>query len=314
MLKMNTQNNFNHIPIMLNGVTSGLNIRPDGIYLDCTIGGGGHSSEILKHLGPNGMLIGIDKDEDAINACKKRFQNMNNVTLIRGDFKDVKNILQGLNIDLLDGVLIDLGVSSYQLDTASRGFSFRYDAPLDMRMDKRQQLSAYDVVNKYSLNHLTRVIKEYGEEQFAKSIASNIVKNRPVNTTKQLAHIIEQSMPKKVVFSRNGAHKKTFQAIRIEVNKELDNLFETVMFLIQKLKSKGRMAVLTFHSLEDRIIKNAFKLCATDCICPPGTPICICGHKKSIKLVNKKPIIASESEQKQNSRSTSAKLRIIEKL
>lgn len=307
------ETDFKHIPIMLNEVTSGLNIRPDGIYLDCTIGGGGHSSEILKHL-KNGKLIGVDKDQDAIDACTKRFKGKDNVILYKGDFKDIEHILNKLGVDKLDGVLIDLGVSSHQIDTVERGFSFRFDAPLDMRMDSSQDFSAMDVVNKYSLSRLTRVISEYGEEPYAKSIASNIIKNRPVKTTKQLAQIIENSMPKKVVFSRGGAHKKTFQAIRIEVNGELDRLFESVMYLISKLKSGGRMAVLTFHSLEDRIVKNAFKLCTTDCLCPPGTPICICGHKKSVKLINKKPLMASKDEQLQNPRSTSAKLRIVEKL
>ncbi len=305
---------FKHIPIMLKEVTSGLNIRPDGIYLDCTIGGGGHSSEILKHLSSKGKLIGIDKDQEAIDACKKRFPGYDNVILYKGDFKDIENILKTLNITSLDGVLIDLGVSSHQIDTAERGFSFRFDAPLDMRMDKSQPFSAMDVVNKYSLSHLTRIISEYGEESYARSIASNIVNNRPVTTTKQLAQIIESSMPKKVVFARGGADKKTFQAIRIEVNHELDKLFETLQFLITKLNHGGRMAVLTFHSLEDRIVKNAFKLCATDCLCPPGTPICICGHKKTVNLVNKKPILASVEERQENPRSTSAKLRIIEKI
>ncbi len=304
---------FKHIPIMLSEVTSGLNIRPDGIYLDCTIGGGGHSSEILNHL-TTGKLIGIDKDQDAIEACKKRFAGKDNVILYKGDFKQIDLILNELNINSLDGVLLDLGVSSHQIDTALRGFSFRFDAPLDMRMDRSQNFSALDVVNKYSFSRLMRVISEYGEEPYARSIAFNIIKNRPVTTTKQLASIIENSMPKKVVFSRRGAHKKTFQAIRIEVNGELDRLFESILYLITKLNKGGRMAVLTFHSLEDRIVKNAFKLCATECICPPGTPICVCGHKKSIKLINKKPIIASKDEQKQNPRSTSAKLRIIEKI
>lgn len=304
---------FKHIPIMLKEVTSGLNIRPDGIYLDCTIGGGGHSEEILKHL-TTGKLIGIDKDQDAIDACKQRFKDKSNVILYKGDFKNIESILKELKIDKLDGVLMDLGVSSHQIDSKERGFSFRFDAPLDMRMDKSQPFSALDVVNKYSLNHLTRIIREYGEESYAHSIALNIIKNRPVNTTKQLAQIIENSMPKKVVFSRNGAHKKTFQAIRIEVNGELDKLFETIMFLITKLNKGGRMAILTFHSLEDRIVKNAYKINATDCLCPPGTPICICGHKKSVKLINKKPIVASSEEQKENPRSTSAKLRILEKL
>ena len=305
---------FVHKPIMLKEILSGLDINPDGIYLDCTIGGAGHSKEILKLLSDKGLLIGLDKDQDAINVCKDRLKDYKNVILVKSDFKNIEKVLNDLNVTSLDGILIDLGVSSYQLDNKERGFSFRFDSKLDMRMDQSQKLSAYEVVNTYSLQHLTRIIKEFGEEEYASSIAKNIVKNRPVKTTKELAFIIEKSMPTKVVFKRNGAHKKTFQAIRIEVNKELELLFETINYLITKLKSSGKMAVLSFHSLEDRIVKNAFKINSTGCLCPPKTPICICGHKKIVNLVNKKPIIASEEEQKQNPRSTSAKLRIVEKI
>ena len=299
---------------MLNEILSGLNIKPDGIYLDCTIGGAGHSKEILKHISNKGRLIGIDKDQDALDVCKERIKDYNNVTLVKADFKDVQKVLDDLNIQGIDGVLIDLGVSSYQLDNPERGFSFRYDAKLDMRMDKSQKLSAYEVVNTYSKQHLTRILAEYGEEEYASSIANNIVNNRPIETTKQLASIIEKSMPTKVVFKRNGAHKKTFQAIRIEVNGELDRLFETINYLISKLNKGGRIAILSFHSLEDRIVKNAYKINATGCLCPPKTPICICGHKQTLKLVNKKPVMASLQEQKENPRSTSAKLRIGEKI
>ena len=299
---------------MLNEILSGLNIKPDGIYLDCTIGGAGHSKEILKHISNKGRLIGIDKDQDALDVCKERLKDYNNVTLVKADFKDVQKVLDDLNIQGIDGVLIDLGVSSYQLDNPERGLSFRYDAKLDMRMDKSQKLSAYEVVNTYSKQHLTRILAEYGEEEYASSIANNIVNNRPIETTKQLASIIEKSMPTKVVFKRNGAHKKTFQAIRIEVNGELDRLFETINYLISKLNKGGRIAILSFHSLEDRIVKNAYKINATGCLCPPKTPICICGHKQTLKLVNKKPVMASLQEQKENPRSTSAKLRIGEKI
>ena len=299
---------------MLKEILSGLNIKPDGIYLDCTIGGAGHSKEILKHISNKGRLIGIDKDQDALDVCKERSKDYNNVTLVKADFKDVQKVLDDLNIQGIDGVLIDLGVSSYQLDNPERGFSFRYDAKLDMRMDKSQKLSAYEVVNTYSKQHLTRILAEYGEEEYASSIANNIVNNRPIETTKQLASIIEKSMPTKVVFKRNGAHKKTFQAIRIEVNGELDRLFETINYLISKLNKGGRIAILSFHSLEDRIVKNAYKINATGCLCPPKTPICICGHKQTLKLVNKKPVMASLQEQKENPRSTSAKLRIGEKI
>lgn len=305
---------FVHKPIMLNEILSGLDIKPDGIYLDCTIGGAGHSSQIAKRLSQNGKLIGIDKDSEALNVCKERLKEYSNVILVKEDFKNVEKVLNDLNIDGLDGVLIDLGVSSYQLDNPERGFSFRFDSKLDMRMDKSQTLSAYEVVNTYSKQHLTRIIAEYGEEEYASSIANNIVLSRPIETTKQLANIIEKSMPTKVVYARNGAHKKTFQAIRIEVNGELNRLFETLNFLITKLNKGGKMAVLSFHSLEDRIVKNSFKINSTGCMCPPKTPICICGHKQLVNLVNKKPIMASLEEQKENPRSTSAKLRIVEKL
>lgn len=305
---------FIHKPIMLSEILSGLDIKPDGIYLDCTIGGAGHSREIAKKLSNKGCLIGIDKDQDALDVCKERLKDYPFVKLVKADFKDVEGVLDNLGIEKLDGVLLDLGVSSYQLDNPERGFSFRFDSKLDMRMDKNQKLTAYDVVNTYSQKHLTRILAEYGEEEYASSIAKNIVINRPIETTKQLANIIENSMPKKVVFKRNGAHKKSFQAIRIEVNGELDRLFEAINFLISKLKSGGRIAILTFHSLEDRIVKNAYKINATGCICPPKTPICICGHKQVITLVNKKPIMASDREIQDNSRSKSAKLRIAQKI
>lgn len=305
---------FIHKPIMLSEILSGLDIKPDGIYLDCTIGGAGHSKEIAKKLSNKGCLIGIDKDQDALDVCKERLKDYPFVKLVKADFKDVESVLDNLGIEKLDGVLLDLGVSSYQLDNPERGFSFRFDSKLDMRMDKSQKLTAYDVVNTYSQKHLTRILAEYGEEEYASSIAKNIVINRPIETTKQLANIIENSMPKKVVFKRNGAHKKSFQAIRIEVNGELDRLFEAINFLISKLKSGGRIAILTFHSLEDRIVKNAYKINATGCICPPKTPICICGHKQVITLVNKKPIMASDREIQDNSRSKSAKLRIAQKI
>lgn len=305
---------FVHKPIMLSEILSGLDIKPDGIYLDCTIGGAGHSKEIATKLSNKGCLIGIDKDQDALDVCKERLKDYPFVKLVKADFKDVESVLDNLGIENLDGVLLDLGVSSYQLDNPERGFSFRFDSKLDMRMDKSQKLTAYDVVNTYSQKHLTRILAEYGEEEYASSIAKNIVLKRSIETTKQLANIIENSMPKKVVFKRNGAHKKSFQAIRIEVNGELDRLFETINYLISKLKSGGRIAILTFHSLEDRIVKNAFKINATGCVCPPKTPICICGHKQVITLVNKKPIMATESEIQENSRSKSAKLRIAEKI
>lgn len=309
---------FEHKPVMLNEVLSGLKVNPDGIYIDCTLGGGGHSEKILEKLSKNGMLIGLDKDQDAIDYTNSRLgEKFANFRSFHTDFKDVMEVIDYLQIKEIDGVLIDLGVSSYQIDTAERGFSFRYDGPLDMRMDKSQKQTAYDVVNTYSYENLTRILFEYGEEEFAKQIAKNIIKNReqkPIKTTLELSKIIEEAMPKRVVYNRGGADKKVFQAIRIEVNHELDRLFDIIVLLGKKLKSGGRMAILTFHSLEDRIVKNAFKELSTGCICPPKTPICICHHTKQGNLVNKKPITASEEELKDNSRSACAKLRIFEKI
>lgn len=310
--------NFEHKPVMLNEVLSGLNVNPDGIYIDCTLGGGGHSEKILEKLNTNGMLIGLDKDQDAINhTTNKLQQKFTNFKSFHTDFKNVADVVDYLELTDIDGVLIDLGVSSYQIDTPERGFSFRFSGPLDMRMDKSQKLTAKDVVNTYSYDDLCKIFFEFGEEEYAKQIAKKIVEKRaisPICTTNELADIVESSIPSKVVFKRGGAHKKVFQAIRIEVNQELDKLFDTIIYLGKLLKKGGRMAILTFHSLEDRIVKNAFKELTTDCICPPKTPICICRHKAVCKLVNKKPIIASDEEQLINSRSTCAKLRVIERI
>ena len=308
---------FKHIPVLLNEVIEGLNIKKNGIYIDCTIGGGGHSSEIVKRLSPEGHLYGVDRDEEAISTCQERFKDNKNVTLIHANYKDAPMILQEKGIHSFDGLLIDLGVSSYQIDTAGRGFSFLHEGRLDMRMDKKQDLDAYEVVNHYPKERLLDILYKYGEESNAKKIVENILKHRekaPIETTLQLKEIIEESFPKKVIYGKGGVSKKTFQAIRIEFNGELDGLDEVLKKFIKMLKNGGRMAVITFHSLEDRIVKNVFKEEATDCLCPPKIPVCICGHKRSIKLINKKPIIASEEELKENSRSSSAKLRIIEKL
>ncbi len=308
---------FKHIPVLLNEVVEGLNIKKDGFYIDCTIGGGGHSSEIVKRLSPEGHLYGFDRDEEAISTCQERFKDNKNVTLIHANYKDAPMILQEKGINSFDGLLIDLGVSSYQIDTAGRGFSFLHEGRLDMRMDKKQDLDAYEVLNHYPKERLLDILYKYGEESNAKRIVENIIKHRektPIETTLQLKEIIEESFPKKVIYGKGGVSKKTFQAIRIEVNGELDGLDEVLKKFIKMLKNGGRMAVITFHSLEDRIVKNVFKEEATDCLCPPKIPVCICGHKRSIKLINKKPIIASDEELKENSRSSSAKLRIIEKL
>ena len=309
---------FEHKPVMLNEILSGLNISPDGIYIDCTLGGGGHSYEILKRLNSSGLLIGLDKDQDALDFTNQKFKDYSNFKSFHTDFKQVSDVVDYLNLyNKIDGVLIDLGVSSYQLDTPERGFSFRFDGPLDMRMDKTQSLSAYEVINSYSYEKLTKIFFEYGEEEFAKPIAKKIIQKReisPIKTTKELSEIIESCMPAKVIFKRGGAHKKVFQAVRIEVNGELEGLYDTILYLAKNLKIGGRMTILTFHSLEDRIVKNAFKELCTDCICPPKIPKCICNHKAYAKQVTKKPIIASENEQKENSRSTCAKLRIIERI
>lgn len=308
---------FKHMPVMLNEVIEGLNIIPDGIYVDCTIGGGGHSSKILEKLSPKGHLYGFDRDADAISVCKEKFSKYKNITIIHSNYKDAPKILKEQGINQINGVLIDLGVSSYQIDNGERGFSFLHNGRLDMRMDKEQKLDAYYVVNNYSREKLIKILYQYGEEDNAKRIVDNICKARelkPIETTFELKDIIENSFPKKIIYGKGGVSKKTFQAIRIEVNGELEGLDSTLEEFIDLLAPKGRMAILTFHSLEDRIVKNVFKEASTGCICPPKTPICICGHKEKVKLINKKPVTASEEELKQNSRSSSAKLRIIEKL
>lgn len=308
---------FYHNPIMLKEVLEGLNINPSGIYLDCTLGGAGHSEEILKHLNAHGLLIGIDKDDDAIAYSSQRLKGYNNKLIVKSDFKDVKRVLDEYNIGSIDGALIDLGISSHQIDDGARGFSFLREGRLDMRMDKTQELSAYEVVNYYPEDRLVKILYEYGEESFAKAIVRKIVEQRkvkPIETTLELKDIIESALPKKVIYKSGGASKKTFQAIRIEVNGELDGLDSTLEYLISKLKSGGRLAVLSFHSLEDRIVKRVFKTESTDCLCPSGVPICVCGHKKSIRLINKKPIIASAEEVKLNPRSAPAKLRVVEKM
>ncbi len=309
---------FKHIPVMLNEVIDGLNIKTNGIYVDCTVGGGGHSLEIVKRI-KSGKLYAFDRDKDAIEKSEQTLKDYKkNVTLIKANYKEAPQILHDLNVDKIDGFLIDLGVSSYQIDEGERGFSFVHNGKLDMRMDSSEDvITAEEIVNTFSKNELIKIMQDYGEEEFAKNIADNIVKEREskrIETTFQLRDIIEKSLPKKVVFSRGGASKKVFQALRIYINGELEGLDKVLKELISLLKIGGRGCVLTFHSLEDRIVKNIFKEESTDCLCPPKTPICICGHKARIKLVSKKPITASLEEQKINSRSTCAKLRIIERI
>lgn len=306
---------FKHKPVLLDEVIDGLAIKPNGIYIDCTMGGGGHSNVIASHL-ICGKLIGFDRDLDAVKVCKDRFKNDENIEVIKANYKDAPSILKEMGINKIDGVLIDLGVSSYQIDNGERGFSFLHEGRLDMRMDRDQSLTAFDVVNTYSKERLLEILYKYGEEDNARKIVENIIAYRnqmPIETTTQLRDIIEQSYSKKLLFGKGGVSKKTFQAIRIEVNGELSGLEECLKEFVDMLNDGGRMAVITFHSLEDRIVKNVFKDCVMGCICPPKTPICICNHKAKGVLVSRKPITASEKELEENSRSSSAKLRIFER-
>ena len=309
---------FKHVPIMLNECIDNLNINPDGVYVDATLGGAGHSSEIAKKLSSKGTLIGIDKDATAIKVSGERLSKYDcNVILVNDDYKNLLNILKENNIDKIDGLLADLGVSSYQLDEVERGFSYSKDAPLDMRMNQNQSLTAKEVVNNYSENDLIKILYEYGEENFAKNIVRNILKAReekPITTTGELVKIIEKSFPTKLLYKGGSVCKKTFQAIRIEVNSELENLKSVLNDMIDCLKPNGRLCIITFHSLEDRLVKNCFTENSTGCICPKSFPICVCNHKPKVKLINKKPIIPSEKEQEVNSRSTSSKLRVAEKI
>lgn len=319
--------NTYHIPVLLNEVISGLEIKPNEIYVDLTLGGAGHSSEIAKKLS-NGILIGFDKDVEAISESTKKLSNVIKISkdglpkagealLINKDFKLAPEILKNLGIESVDGILIDLGVSSHQIDTPSRGFSFKAPGNLDMRMDQSQSLTAKKLVNELSEEQLKKIFWEFGEEEFASKIAKNIVKERqngPIETTLQLNEIVENALPKKVVFSRGGAAKKVFQALRIAVNGELDNLKETLENLIEMLKPGGKICIISFHSLEDRIVKSVFKEKSLGCVCPPSFPKCVCNHIPSIKIITKKPIVASEKELEINSRSASAKLRIAEKI
>ncbi len=304
---------FKHYSVLLNECLEGLNIKPDGIYADGTAGGAGHSKEIAKRL-TSGTLIAIDRDPDAIKVATERLAGLN-ATVVHSNYTEIDKILEDLNIDGLDGMLLDLGVSSYQLDNAERGFSYHGDAPLDMRMSK-EGLSAYDVVNTYSYSELVRILFEYGEEKFAKNIASNIVKTReskPIESTSELAEIIKMSVPQKIRREKNPC-KKSFQALRIHVNNELGGLSEALDKAFNALNVGGRLAIITFHSLEDRLVKQRFASFCQGCTCPPEFPICVCGNTPRGKLITKKPIEPSEKELEENNRSHSAKLRIIEKI
>lgn len=307
---------FEHKPVLLQECIEGLQIKPNGIYVDGTMGGAGHSIEIVKRLSNEGILIGIDRDEEALKASKERLAEYKNVTYIHDNHDNIKEILQKLGINQVDGILLDLGVSSYQLDERNRGFSYLGENELDMRMDKGQELTAKRVVNYYSEKELANIIYEYGEERFSRQIAKNICnyrKEKTINTTKELVDIIEKTIPKS---KQNDGHpaKRTFQAIRIEVNNEINPLYHTVKDCIDCLKPQGRLCIITFHSLEDRAVKNAYIEAKGKCTCPSDLPYCVCGAKILGKIITKKPIIATKEEQEENSRSKSAKLRIFEKI
>ena len=306
---------FSHKPVLLNECIEGLNIKPDGIYIDGTLGGAGHSSKIIEKLSEKGLLIGIDRDKEALKAAQNKLQNYTNVKYVYGNHDNIKEILNNIEIDAVDGILLDLGVSSYQLDEKSRGFSYMENAELDMRMDINQELSAKTVVNTYSEEKLADIIFTYGEEKFARKIARNICeyrKNKEIETTSELNEIIDKSIPS---FAKKGGHpsKRTFQAIRIEVNNEIEPLYNTVINCINSLKNGGRLCIITFHSLEDRAVKNAYLDSVGKCTCPGDLPYCVCNSNSLGVIINKKPIIANEEETKENSRSKSAKLRIFEK-
>ena len=308
---------FKHISVLLNECIEGLNIKEDGIYVDGTLGGAGHSSEIIKNLCERGRLIGIDQDKDALKAAKEKLKDYNNVTFVHSNFYNIENILHDLNIAGVDGILMDLGVSSYQLDNGERGFSYMQDAPLDMRMNRENSLSAEEVINSDSEEDLCRIIKDYGEEKFAKRIANFIInkrKEKNIESTLELVDVIKAAIPAKA--RREGPHpaKRTFQAIRIEVNKELEIIEKTIRDGVERLNVGGRMAIITFHSLEDRIVKTVYKNLANPCTCPSSFPVCVCNKKPIVKIITRKPIEASKEELDYNPRSRSAKLRIIEKI
>ncbi len=309
---------FKHISVLLDEVIDNLNIKPSGIYVDGTLGGGGHSLEIAKRLTGNGRLIGIDQDSDAIAAASERLKSyLDRVTIVKSNYQNIDIVLKDLGIENVDGILLDLGVSSYQLDNSERGFTYREDVPLDMRMDKEQTKTAADIVNDYSENELYHIIRDYGEEGFAKNIAKHIVQERQkkrIETTGELNEIIKASIPMKVRKMSGHPSKKTYQAIRIELNRELEVLENSLDKMIDLLNPGGRLCVITFHSLEDRIVKNIFRRNMNPCICPPEFPVCTCGRVSKGKIVTRKPIVPGEAEILINSRAKSSKLRVFEKV
>ena len=307
---------FNHVSVLLNECIENLNIKPDGIYVDGTMGGAGHSLEIVKKLSRKGMLIGIDRDEEALAVAEERLKNFNNVKYVHDNHDNIDEIIKDLNIKGVDGILLDLGVSSYQIDEKTRGFTYMDEGPLDMRMDKSQKLTAEYIVNNYKEQDLARIIFEYGEEKFSRKIAKNICeyrKNKKIETTGELVKIIEKSIPGKFREKNSHPAKRTFQAIRIEVNNEIEPLYKTVLNCIDLLNEGGRLCILTFHSLEDRAVKEAYIEAQGKCTCPKDLPYCVCNYKSLGRIINKKPIEATKKEQEENSRSKSAKLRVFER-
>ena len=304
---------FSHKSVLLNETIENLNIKEDGIYADLTLGKGGHSKEILKKLSPKGLLIGLDQDKDAIKAARENLKDFSNVLYFNENFENIENVLDEAGFNRIDGALMDIGVSSYQIDNGDRGFSYMKDGPLDMRMNEDNELTAKQIVNDYSLDELWKIFSEYGEERYSKTIAKAIVdyrKMHEINTTLQLRNIVMKSV------NTNEAHpeKRVFQALRIEVNRELEVLENTLEKIVDRLNKNGRLCVITFHSLEDRIVKNKFKEMSKKCICPPDFPVCVCKHEKKVKLISKKPILPKKEELKVNSRSHSAKLRVCERI
>ena len=308
---------FEHKSVLLYETVDSLNIKPDGIYVDGTLGGGGHAYEVASRLGENGRLIGIDQDADAIKAATERLAPFKEkVTIVRSNYRNIREVLAGLGIQKVDGIYLDLGVSSYQLDTAERGFTYRENAPLDMRMDQRNDKTAADIVNDYSEMELFRVIRDYGEDKFAKNIAKHIVRAREngrIETTDQLVEIIKAAIPAKMRAEGGHPAKRTFQAIRIELNKELEVLTESIDTMIDLLNPEGRLSIITFHSLEDRIVKTRFRTNENPCTCPPSLPVCVCGKKIKGKVVTRKPIVPDDQEIEENKRSKSSKLRVFER-
>lgn len=307
---------FVHYSVLLQETIENLNIKEDGIYVDGTLGGGGHALEVVKRLSDKGRFFGIDQDDAAIRAAGERLKEYEDkITLIRSNYCNMQSVLAQQDVDKVDGIVLDLGVSSYQLDTEERGFSYRFDTTLDMRMDQRQALTAKDIVNEYPEMELYRIIRDYGEDKFAKNIAKHIVTARnkkPIETTGELAEIIKSAIPAK--FRQNGhPAKQTFQAIRIECNRELEVLRDSLDMMIELLNPGGRLCIITFHSLEDRMVKAAFKKAENPCVCPPEFPVCVCGKKSQGSVISRKPILPSEKELGENSRSKSAKLRVFEK-